>query len=331
MRRRGRSRRHSVSISLPWTSTIEAPPELAGLMWSRRPVEWGQSRLRSILQHAANGLRVLRAGNRPEAIIFCSSGMDVVFAGLAHRLFRRSSHLVVVDFLLPPTAPRRLLRCALRGVDEFVVIRTGDVKVLGSLGVPAGRCRFVAFAAPMPVTNESAPLGEYVYSGGCAQRDWVTLSDALGQSGIPALVSCPDEELHFTSNVLKLPLVGPEQGRKFLGGSRFLVQSIIDNEQPSGPLLILDAFSAGKPVVASDVNGTRDYIDDGVNGILVPPHNPAAMAEAISGLFANDDLVDRMAGAARRTAADLSSGRFWSEVLAPWFDSRQPRKGEPPD
>jgi glycosyltransferase involved in cell wall biosynthesis len=257
--------------------------------------------------------------------------MDAVTAGLAGRLISRSTRIVVLDFLLPPTTPRWLLRIALRRIDEFVVIRSGDTEILARLGVPTDRCRFVAFAAQANLAHHSAGIGEYVYSGGTAQRDWATLADALGQSGVAALVSCPDEEQPFTANVLKLPLVGPAQGRKYLSGSRFLVQAIVDNEQPSGPLLILDAFSAGKPVVASDVNGTRDYIEDDVNGVLVQPHNPAALAEAISALYSDVDRVARMADAARRTATELSSTRFWGEALAPYVGAGESSKETVPD
>jgi len=229
----------------------------------------------------------------------------------------RSKRLVVVDFLLPPKAPRRLLRMALRGVKEFVVIRSGDAKILARLGVPPDRCRFTAFAAPAPTPNQQTGTGEYVYSGGSAQRDWPTLADALGQAGIPAIVSCPEEEQRFTTNVQKLGLIKPEEGRKFLNRCQFVVQAILDNEQPSGPLLILDAFSAGKPVVASDVNGTRDYVENNVNGVLVPPGDPRALAEAMSALFGDVERLDRMGRAARSTASRLSAERFWRDVLEP--------------
>jgi glycosyltransferase involved in cell wall biosynthesis len=207
---------------------------------------------------------------------------------------------------------------ALRGVDEFVVIRSGDAKILAGLGVPADRCRFTAFAAPAPTPNKSLGVGEYVYSGGFAQRDWPTLANALGRAGIPAIVSCPDKEQKFTENVFRLGVVRPYEGRRFLSKCRFLVQAILDNEQPSGPLLILDAFSAGKPVVASDVNGTRDYVEHNVNGVLVPPGDPVALAEATSALFDDVERLGRMGQAARRTASVLSADRFWREVLAPY-------------
>jgi hypothetical protein len=316
-----------VHISLPWASIVDPPPDLAGLKWSRRSVDWGLSSFRSALRHGAEGLRLLRAGRHAESIVVCHSGMDAVVAGLAHRLLARGSRLVVVDFLLPPTTPRPLLRLALRGVDDFIVIRSGDKMILNGLGVPLERCRFVAFAARAPTSHRSAGIGEYVYSGGTSQRDWATLAAALAQCGFPAIVSCPVQGQHFSDNVERFGLVKPEEGRAFLRECRFLVQAMLDNDQPSGPLLILDAFSAGKPVVASDVNGTRDYIEDGVNGLLVQPGDPVALANAISALFVDEVRVERMADAARNTASNLSSVRFWREVLMVGGKSGEPLEG----
>lgn len=307
-----------VHVSLPWATIVEPPTDLEGVTWSRRPVDWGLSRWRSRLQHIVGGLRVLRAADRRGVVILCHSGTDVIAAALAHHLLFRSIRLVAVDFLLPPRTPRRMLRLALRGVNEFVVIRSGDVEMLTGLGVPAHRCRFTAFAAPPPGANQSVAIGEYVYSGGTAQRDWPTLADALGQAGIPAIVSCPDEVQQFTANVRNLGLIKPEEGRELMSGCRFLVQAILDNERPSGPLLILDAFSAGKPVVASDVNGTRDYVEHDVNGILVPAGDPVALAEETSALFGDHERLARLGTAARRSADALSTARFWREVVAPY-------------
>jgi hypothetical protein len=314
------SDRHRIHVSLPWAKIVEPPPKFEGLTWSRRPVDWGLPRLRSRLLHFAGGLRALRDGRHANTIVICHSGMDVVAAGLAHHFFLRSARLVVVDFLLPPRTPRRLLHAALQGVDEFVVIRSGDSRILARLGVPSYRCRFTAFAALDTAANPQPQVGGYVYSGGSAQRDWSTLAAALTQTDLPAVVSCPDEAQRFSDNVRSVGLVKPDEGRKFLSSCRFLVQAILDNEQPSGPLLILDAFSLGKPVVASDVNGTRDYVEHEVNGILVPPGDPSALAVAMMELFGDTERLYRMGEAARRTASLLSAGRFWHQVLSPYVN-----------
>jgi glycosyltransferase involved in cell wall biosynthesis len=58
---------------------------------------------------------------------------------------------------------------------------------------------------------------------------------------------------------------------------------------------LLDAFASRVPVVATNVGGIPEIVKDGVNGVLVPPGNPEALAGAISSLLKNRDLARRMA------------------------------------
>lgn len=63
-------------------------------------------------------------------------------------------------------------------------------------------------------------------------------------------------------------------------------------------LAILEAMSAGVPVVATDVGGTPDILTDGGTGLLVPPQDPAAMAHALGRLLDDVALRRRLAEAA---------------------------------
>ncbi|MBW4055428.1 MAG: glycosyltransferase [Proteobacteria bacterium] len=47
------------------------------------------------------------------------------------------------------------------------------------------------------------------------------------------------------------------------------------------PLSIMEAWSAGKPVVATDVLGTRELVKDGMNGVLVPTNDPVALGKGL--------------------------------------------------
>lgn len=58
---------------------------------------------------------------------------------------------------------------------------------------------------------------------------------------------------------------------------------------------LLDAFASRVPVVATNVGGIPEIVKDRVNGILVPPGNPGALAKAIISLLKNRDLAGQMA------------------------------------
>ena len=69
------------------------------------------------------------------------------------------------------------------------------------------------------------------------------------------------------------------------------------------PLALLKAMGAGLPVVATEVSGSTEAIEDGVNGRLVAPGDPQALARAILELARQPEARRRLADAARRTVA----------------------------
>lgn len=65
------------------------------------------------------------------------------------------------------------------------------------------------------------------------------------------------------------------------------------------PIALMEALAMGLPVVATAVGGVTDAIDDGVEGLLVPPARPEALAEALTTMVGDDALRQRCATAAR--------------------------------
>jgi glycosyltransferase involved in cell wall biosynthesis len=61
----------------------------------------------------------------------------------------------------------------------------------------------------------------------------------------------------------------------------------------------LECLASGTPVIGSDIPGIRETVEDEVNGLLVPPGDPKALAEAICRLLGDRALLDRLSRAAR--------------------------------
>lgn len=60
----------------------------------------------------------------------------------------------------------------------------------------------------------------------------------------------------------------------------------LPSESEAFPNAVLEAMASGLPVVASDVGGIRELVQHGRSGLLVPPRNPPALADAIGRLMA---------------------------------------------
>jgi glycosyltransferase involved in cell wall biosynthesis len=92
--------------------------------------------------------------------------------------------------------------------------------------------------------------------------------------------------------------------------------------EPFG-LVGIEAHCAGRPVVASDTGGVRDWLDDGVSGVLVPPGDADALARALGQLLADPRRQDEMGAAGRATvAARYSRERHVASLLAGYDAAR---------
>jgi glycosyltransferase involved in cell wall biosynthesis len=87
------------------------------------------------------------------------------------------------------------------------------------------------------------------------------------------------------------------------------------------PNVLLEGFAHARPVVTTPCAGARDLVEDGVNGVLVPPGDAEALAGALARVTADRGTAERLAAAGRATAERFAWERVEPKleaVLARW-------------
>ncbi len=69
------------------------------------------------------------------------------------------------------------------------------------------------------------------------------------------------------------------------------------------PRIVIESFMRGRAVIGSRAGGTPDIVEDGSNGLLVPPGDASALAGAIEQILDDEDLAVRLGAAAAESAA----------------------------
>lgn len=87
---------------------------------------------------------------------------------------------------------------------------------------------------------------------------------------------------------------------------------LLSSRQETAPGILCEAMAAGRPAVATAVGGVPDLVADGETGFVVPPGDPAALAERTVRLLKDEALRRRMGSAARERAL----ARWWPPRVA---------------
>jgi glycosyltransferase involved in cell wall biosynthesis len=96
------------------------------------------------------------------------------------------------------------------------------------------------------------------------------------------------------------------------------------------PISILEAASLGKAIISTDVGGICEWIYDGLNGLLTPPENPQALADAITRCARDSSFVRHLGISARRTfERHFTVDRFGARFAALLEEASSPKVAPP--
>lgn len=130
--------------------------------------------------------------------------------------------------------------------------------------------------------------------------------------------------LRLEGSVELLGWVAPERAAELLAGADLLA---LPSTFEGQPLALIEGMARGAAIVSTHAGGIPDLIEDGVSGLLVPPHDEAALSLALSALLGDPALRRRLGSAAyARARRDFNLERTWRRLDALYQELASERK-----
>jgi L-malate glycosyltransferase len=267
--------------------------------------------------HAVSAGLVARKLCGSKARVIATRRVDFRLRSLPSRLKYRACDGVIAvsraiaDLLRADGVPDSRVRLVYEGVPDRAAV-PGGAEALAALGVPAGS---------LVVGNVAALTGH---------KDHATLIEAtaLLRERLPGVVVVIAGE-----GELRAPL---EAQARVLGLSRNVVfagfRTDLDRVMPAFTLFclsshmeglgtsLLDAMAFGRPVVATAAGGIPEAVEDGKTGLLVPPRDPRALADALHALLTDEARARAMGAAGRQRFLDRFSAAHMVEETLKTYD-----------
>ncbi len=228
----------------------------------------------------------------------------------------------------------RLMRYAAKLAQNYVCVSQDAYDIAASQGIPRDRLRVVYNG--ISVERLKSVVRSQSQSVVSNQKALVAIARLSPEKGLSTLLQAvnlvhrklPDLRLEVAGEgpchadlLREANHLGIYEKVQFLGYvpdpttilSRGRVFALPSNSEGVS-LTLLEAMAAGVPAVATAVGGTPEVLENGKTGLLVPPGNPEALANAITRLWLDDDLRFRLSLAAdQRVSEQFDIGRMAQE------------------
>lgn len=210
----------------------------------------------------------------------------------------------------------RLARRVLPSVDVFVTHSSYERRLLSEkYGIPIEKILFTHWAVAPPEAGRSridyfTKEDEFVCCIGRNNRDLKTFLDAVGKTGVRAVLICPADQveaLDIPETVVLRSDVSLDECEEVMEKAMASVIPLIDDSTGAGHMTIVISLHYGTPVIATDSPVLTDYVIEGETGYFVEPKSSDDLARTIQLLRDDPGL---------RAALRQSSTEFAEENLS---------------
>jgi glycosyltransferase involved in cell wall biosynthesis len=180
------------------------------------------------------------------------------------------------------------------------------------LGIPPARIVELRWLVDQKFWRPMPGPTDMICAVGREMRDYATLVEAIRDLTVPCHIAAKvdigkiDQWMSDLRDPTALPphiTAGSKpypELRALYARSRFVVLPLYPTDTDNGVTAMTEAMAMGKAVICTKVDGQRDVLQDGVNGLFVPARNPRALREAIEHLWSHPEECDRMGREGRK-------------------------------
>lgn len=201
-------------------------------------------------------------------------------------------HNSVKPFVAPPLEQVRRVQHSLGLQDEAVIL------AVGRLSYEKGIADLLRAAAVLSNTK-GVPNFRLVLVGDGPEREALArLASRLGIEG-------------------RLTMAGFQRDTKPYYSLATLMA--VSSHTEGSPNVVLEAMAAGLPIAATAVGGIPEILEEGLTGLMVPPRNPDAMADAILRILTDPEMRLRLGAAARLRAESNFTPEVYKRSLVEFY------------
>ncbi|MER3412013.1 MAG: hypothetical protein C4305_06770, partial [Thermoleophilia bacterium] len=112
----------------------------------------------------------------------------------------------------------------------------------------------------------------------------------------------------------RVRFLGPLPRQRVLELFRAADATVLSSTWENFPHAVIESLAVGTPVIATRVGGVAEVVEEGVNGLLVPPGDAQALAQAIRRLLAEPGLRQQLAAKAEDSVARFSPQAVYGRI-----------------
>lgn len=314
-----------ISDEIEWSTYCNSDLPLIGKV--RKPL---------LGRYAAIARIVIKAKFQQVDVIVCHHTITATWLGILKKYFRFKADILAFSYTHPrweqySEERKDFFKKGARQIDRFLMFSSLEARQYpAALGVAETKFDMIHWSMNKPdVEIDSKPVveGAYICAIGGEGRDYHTLVEAVRT--LPhirlAIVARPDnlKGIDLPQNVELFTSIPYGQAMNILVHSNFTILPLLSSTVPCGHGTLIAGFLLEVPTIVTASEAMSDYTKNGENVLTFKEQDPSSLREAISSLWGNDALCEKLMVEAKTFAETYCSEKATEDYFIKYLESKE--------